>query len=283
MKKYIIILVGILISFNFYSCSDSQEDRINFDPASGQTLLTFSSTTIDLPVLVGEQNTIEIPINSTTISSSERTFPVSLDLESSTADASIYSVGQVVIPANSHIGSLAVTGVDNDLLTDLPVSLFIELNDGEGYLGEGTIRVNIFETCDTENYTVPDGFMIGDYLIEEITPFVDGPTFSNNTIVSVYIPDGADNLTRAFMTFNYPDYCQTESQFIFNLLCGKVLVPNDVNQSNCSCGGNLWFNNAEVPESFDINDDTEFFLTFTNDPYADCLPAAQTTYKFTKQ
>jgi hypothetical protein len=66
------------------------------------------------------------------------------------------------------------------------------------------------------------------------------------------------------------------------LTCGKIIVPSQ--ETTCSCGNATdWFTAAVNPESFNANDDSVFYITFTDDAQSDCGSPAQTTYKFTKQ
>jgi hypothetical protein len=127
------------------------------------------------------------------------------------------------------------------------------------------------------------GTYVGDYLIEEITPPVDGYTLQSGDVITLYettIPN-----QRGFMTANYVSYCSTPAEFLFELnpVCGQIIIPGVGNQSNCSCGGNLFFSTATSPTTFDPSDDSVFEVTFTNDAFQDCGQPAQTTYRFTKQ
>ncbi len=121
---------------------------------------------------------------------------------------------------------------------------------------------------------------VGNYLIEEITPYVDGPTFADGTVVEVLI--GNTDTERLFFTPNYPDYCSTLNDFNFLFVCGEIIVP--LQESNCACGnGADYFGPTDTPANYDANDDTEFFVTFENDVQSDCASPEITTYKFTKQ
>lgn len=125
----------------------------------------------------------------------------------------------------------------------------------------------------------PESF-VGDYLIEEITPYVDGPTFDDGSVVEVLV--GASDTERLFFTANYPDYCSTPNDFIFQFICGVIFVP--FQESNCVCNdGTDFFGPAENPSNYDPNDDSVFFITFSNDTQSDCGPPVDTTYMLTKQ
>ncbi|WP_299677344.1 hypothetical protein [uncultured Dokdonia sp.] len=121
---------------------------------------------------------------------------------------------------------------------------------------------------------------VGNYLIEEITPYVDGPTFADGTVVEVSV--GNTDTERLFFTPNYPDYCSTPNDFNFLFVCGEIIVP--IQESNCACNtGADFFGPTDTPENYDANDDSVFFVTFENDVQSDCAPPEITTYKFTKQ
>lgn len=127
---------------------------------------------------------------------------------------------------------------------------------------------------------LPTDLFVGEYLLEEITPYVDGPTFADGSVVTVEIGD--TDTERLFFTPNYPNYCSTPNDFVFQFVCGEIVVPTQ--ESNCACSsGADYFGPADVVENYDTSDDTEFFITFLNDTLSDCAPPAITTYKLTKQ
>jgi len=113
MKKFSLLMVFILL---LVSC---EEDLLVFDNTDGQTALSFGTTSYNLSV-PEEGAVVEIPVNVTTISDSDRTFNVSVD-ETTVGSASNYSLGQLVVPANSYNATLNV-----DLNFDA-------LEDGEVY------------------------------------------------------------------------------------------------------------------------------------------------------
>ncbi len=121
---------------------------------------------------------------------------------------------------------------------------------------------------------------VGEYLLEEITPYVDGPTFDDGGIVTLEIGD--TDTERFFLTPNYPDYCSTLNDFRFLFVCGEIIVPTQ--ESNCACGsGADFFGPSDNPANYDASDDSVFFITFLNDTLSDCAAPAVTTYKLTKQ
>jgi len=114
MKKYFKLL-SLILTISFFASCDKKDELIIFDSVNGQEALSFESTSFSVTV-PAEPITITIPVNVTTKSSSARTFTTSLD-DSSTAIAGSYSIGDVVVPADSFNGSLDVT-FNGDLLED---------------------------------------------------------------------------------------------------------------------------------------------------------------------
>jgi len=125
---------------------------------------------------------------------------------------------------------------------------------------------------------VPESAFTGDYLMEQISPYIDGPTLSDGAVVTLE----AEGTKRIFQTQNYPDYCGSFYPFTIDLLCGEIAIPTQSNA--CVCGdGTDWFTDPETRETFDVEDDSVFIITFTDDTQSDCGAPAETTYQFTKQ
>ncbi len=271
--KKVLMIFTIIVSSLFTSCDDN---KVIYDPATGQSLAFFSETSVSLPVFVGSSETIEVIVGISTISSSDRTLTVSLNEKDTKANSDQFTFDSTVtIPANEYFGTISITGID-EMLDTSPTKIVLMLEDpSDGVFDGNELNISIFKTCPIDPAT-----FVGDYLIEQTSSYVDGPTLDDGSVVSLELVDG-DQSARVFYTANYTWYCSTPNAFTFNLVCDQVLVPN--NQSNCSCDGNLWFTAPDVPGSFDINDDSVFYLTFTDDANTDCGAPVQTTYKFTKQ
>lgn len=111
-----------------------EEDLLVFDNENGQTAVSFGTTAYNLSV-PEEGAVIEVPVNVTTLSDTDRTFNVSVD-DSSTGGAANYSIGQLTIPANSY----------NSILN---VALnFDPLADGEVY----TLNLNLDSPSDGTSF-----------------------------------------------------------------------------------------------------------------------------------
>jgi hypothetical protein len=264
-----------LLALSLVLVACEKHEPPTYDNTSGQTLAFFDKSSSNLEIVIDDVGSNDIQIGVTTISSSARTVSVSVDLDNSTAAADTYTVpATMTIPANEYFGTLTITGVDNNVETTAE-SLVLNLESVEnGIVSTGTHTVSVFQIC-----PIPDTFMIGDYLIEQTSAFVDGPTLSDGAVVSV----NGSGTTRTFSTEAYPNYCGgTFFDLNFSLVCGEIVCQNT--NTTCSCGNVTdWFTGATTNETYDLNDDTVFFFTFTDDTQSDCGTPAQTTYRFTKQ
>ncbi len=96
----------MILSLSILVLSCERNENPFYDNVNGQTGIYFTqSSTI---VGVAEEGTsVEIPVGISTISSEERTFQAQAS-SSSAAPTEDYSIGEIIIPANSYTGSLTV-------------------------------------------------------------------------------------------------------------------------------------------------------------------------------
>lgn len=201
MKKFNVLFISVFVLL-FISC---EEETIIFDSVNGQTGISFAQT--DLSLTVPEEGLdIELPVNSTTVSTSERTFAVTV-LETSVGDATNYSIGSVVIPANSYTGILQV-GLNFEPLVEGQVYILnLELTAPEGGVTfDGTASIEYLKEIICNDFVVTivtDRF--GSETSWEITdtsgtvvasegPFVDvtgGDTYTSE----VFLEDGCYTFT----------------------------------------------------------------------------------------
>jgi len=272
----------------FSSCDD-EVDKVIYDGeiSSNRTFLSFEKTVYLLPVNVDSEGTVDIILNSSTRSGSDRTFNIMLNVDDSNANEDIYTLPTTVtIPANSYQGTITVLGIDNDDLDGNQQTIKFSLSDLSDLsnidMDTNEVTVNIFEVC-----PVPDTFFTGMYLIEQVSAEIDGPTLSTGEIVDVYVDEELDpsGLTRSFLTLNFPNYdpCGGYVPFSVSLICNELIVPAQDNACVCVDGTN-WFGPASTNDTYNLTDgDTELFVSFTDDANMDCGPTAVTRYKFTKQ
>ncbi len=118
MKK-IKFIITCLVVFTLFACTQDDANLNSvYDNVNGQTGVGFTSNSREIIVPITGGITTSLAVQSTTISSSERSFPVTID-PSSTGSSDDYSFGTITIPANSHEGSLDITFGNFDNLPDL--------------------------------------------------------------------------------------------------------------------------------------------------------------------
>jgi len=275
MKTHIFKILFVFFTTIFIT-SCGENEFTTYDDSIAKPLIGFSNTTAALPVSERSSTTIQIPVDVSTTSSSERTFPVSV--ESTELDPSAYSLGVITIPANSYNGTLEVTGDDVNVSTEV-IELLVKIDENDDYtFSNGTISIEVFE----------DNPFTGEYLIEQITDIPDGvgATLGNQTIVS--IKASGDNAEfRSFETVNYPNFCpSTLISFTFELKNDNT-ISLPLQPTSCGCGGSAnyfdFFGPAITPSTYDIDNDEVFEVSFTEDTRSTCGSPLQTTYRFTKQ
>lgn len=273
MKKLFILT---LITSFFISCGDHEE--VIFDPNSGNTLAFWRTNTLNFGIPIDSQATLDIQVGVTTLSSEARTVQVEIVEANTNLASTNYSLPtSLTIPANEYFGILSLTGIDDDNLSTDAQSLVLKLtsiSDG-GKVSSQLLNISARQIC-----PIPADKFVGNYLLTEITPFVDGPTLDHGQVREVI---RVAETERKINTRNYPTYCAAFRDFFFNLVCNNVVVPSN-QRSTCACTtAGLFFGPAATPATYDVNDDSEFFVTFTNDVTNDCGAPVQTTYRFNKQ
>ncbi|MDG5490047.1 hypothetical protein [Psychroserpens sp. SPM9] len=277
--KYIyklIVVLGVMLSIT--SCDETIDPVIyNGVESENRTFLTFANTTVNLPVTIDDTGSVDLILNSSTVSSTDRVFNINLEAES-TADPLTYNLpSTVMIPANSYQGVLTVTGVDNGLvdanvkqivfsLSDLPDSVDMDLN---------RIVINVFEIC-----PVPDTYLVGDYAL------VDSNGNFSNGVVNVRV--GPTPTERVFETTFLPGSgVDTVLDVTFTLACNLFDLSNDVDISvSCTAGNPPYYiltsagtaNNG----SYSLSSDTVHTINYTEDPFASCSQTSIQNFTLTK-
>ncbi len=248
-----------------------EQDKVIFDES--QTFVKFAQSSLDLPIIIDGTGSVEVMVSVSNISESERNIELDIVLEETTAEADSYTVGPLVVPANSYSGILTIDGVDNNV-TPEPKTLVVGVPNNADFASDGNLTVSIFQVC-----PVDETLFTGMYLIEEIVAVPFGPGLQSGDVFEIT----ANGLTRIFSTINFPNFCSVPIPFSFNLVCNEFVVP--LQDTNCHCGDgtNYWGPSTVGNTVYDINDDSVFEVNFTNDVQSNCASPTQTTYRFTKQ
>jgi hypothetical protein len=284
MKNIFRLLIVALV---FASCEDVEPVIYNGD-SSNPTLLSFSSGTYDLPVLRGETGTATITLNSSTVSSVDRTYNLEFVSLGSTADPSTYTLpSTITIPAGSYQGTATINGRDNNLVevesesfTFRLVGLTNEIADND------QVTVNVFEVCDLgADFT-------GDYRFSQITPPLDnGGTdiylFEPNSIVT--LKTGDNPYQRSFEANVWPSFFgSTGSSNLlnlkFSLLCDEVFVTKSAIQTGCTADKDFAVGRPTVRGTYTEGDDSVITVRVAEDANGSCLTsgARQVTFRLTK-
>ena len=273
MKKFLAILT--LALFVFTSCD---EEPLIFDSNGGQTLVNFGSSAANLQIVIDATGSVDIPINVSTVSDSDRSFPVRV--ASATADPNSFSVGTVTIAAGAFNGTLTVNGTDVNVDPE-PETVVIEFDTSAGdFVTDGPVTVSVFQIC-----PVATSAFVGDYAVQTITAGVFGASTygGDGNIVSITVSDD-DPLTREFEA-NYFEDGRFPRAFLFQLVCNEVITP--FQDHLVGCGGNdvnLNTGPADVNGTYDPNDDSEFIVNVTDNVDSDCGGGpVQASYRFVKQ
>lgn len=270
MKKNLKLILPLFV-LAIFSCEENTPETY-----TGESIAYFSETSVTYPVEADSSFNVEVVVSES--STADRVFTVEIDSELTTATDDSYSMSaDLSIAAGAYSGNVVINGVVSNVVAGSKLVLDLTSVEGSNVASfDNTVSITMNPSCPI----VAD--FTGQYYIEELTAFVDGPTLNHEQIVTVSALAG--NATqRTFDTANYISYCSTPNPFTFELNCGQVLMAGEGTQANCSCGGNLFFTNASTPSAYDPEDDSYFEVTFTNDAYSDCGAPAQTTYSFTKQ
>ena len=274
MKKYIYILfasLGLLTS--------CEEDVVIFDGENGQTVVQFGQSSANLAITIDATGSIDVPVDVTTVSDSERTFNVRVVEDATTADPGSYSFGSIVVPAGEYNGVLTIDGVDNNVETT-PESLVLEIVEGSDYTVEGQLNVSVFQVCPVE-----DGTFTGMYTITVDTPGLFGcGVFPDGGVVELSVGDSP--LERTFNAEYILDcaFGSFPTDFSFTMVCNEIIFTTV--DTGVGCAGNdvnLVVGPGATAGTYDFTDDSSFTVIVTDNVESDCGGGpVQTSYTFTK-
>lgn len=263
------------------SCDDVEP--VMYNPGGGQTFLSFSSSTYTLPVTINSTGTLDVILNSSTVSSTDRVYDIEIVTEETNANPLTYTLpGTVTIPAGSYQGTLTIAGVDNGLVDATPEQLVIRISDLNGAaMDSNLVTIDIVEVC-----PLGDDFT-GTYAITQLTsnlPVNGGqPMLGNGTLVS--ITQGTGEYDRKFTATPYPGISGlfTPKVINFRLSCGQTVLTSNVDTGAGCSDATLQWHAATTPSTYNNTNDNIFQLTVTEDALSSCTTPRQTVLRFTKQ
>ncbi|MCK0161585.1 hypothetical protein [Allomuricauda sp. F6463D] len=147
--KNIINKLGILLAGVAFILSSCEEEKVVYDSVSGQTLASFSTSSVNLGVPT-EGASVEIFVTASTEFDSERTISLEVD-PASTASADQYTISNKGIPAGEYVGQITIEGDFEALPEEGLTQLILNLTDVSGSndltFGNETLTVSLFREC----------------------------------------------------------------------------------------------------------------------------------------
>lgn len=273
----------LLVSLIFTACEDVEPTIYNSNVGESPTFLSFSRTVYSLPVVRDGEGTLTITLNSSTVSSVDRTYGLEIvDTDVlTTADPSTYTFpSSITIPAGSYQGTAVVTGVDNGVTDEIKTIDFIVTGLNGESMDVNQFTINVAEVCPLE-----DDFT-GQYVFSQSTSPVNGPNgpihlFPQNQVVTVEM--GESEFERVISTTLWPSFFNEQVDFIFTLNCGVVNVSTFDIGYGCVGGGPFTIAQGSPAGFYTADDDSVITITVSEDATASCLNAARNvTFTLTK-
>lgn len=262
------------------SCDDVEP--VMYNPNAGQTFLSFSSSTYTLPVVINDEGSVDVILNSSTVSSVDRVYNIEIVAEETNADPATYTLpATVTIPAGSHQGTLTILGEDNGLVDATAEQLVIRISNINGEaIDSNLVTINIVEVC-----PLGDDFT-GSYTITQLTstfPINGGqPMLGNGTVVNI---TATSEYERTFTAVPYPGISGAFSSkpINFTLKCGQTVLAGLIDTGNgCTAGNTIKWNVATNQSTYNNTNDNVFQLTINEDSSSSCTTPRQTILRFTK-
>ncbi|KAF2519542.1 hypothetical protein E0W68_04135 [Flavobacterium salilacus subsp. salilacus] len=271
----------LLSSLMVVSCGDVEPVVYN-GAESNDTFLSFSASSYTLPVRIDDTGSVEVTLNSSTVSSVDRTYQIEIVEEETDAIPETYTLPtSITIPAGKYQGFMTITGVDNNLVDTNPDKLVFRIsNRTDEYTDVENITVSIVEVCPL------DGDFTGDYRVNQLTagmPINPGNVFifEDNSIVQLQVGDS--DFERYFAADIYSAAVSgLENEFRFTLTCGETSLSREIDLGIGCTEATLKILPGLSNATY-VNDGSVIDITVTEDPDASCADAArQTTIRLTK-
>jgi len=164
MKTKILKIAILAFVVAFTGCE--QQENIQFDGSTAQTLAKFTGTTVTLPVRESTTSTVDIMVEVTSVSNVDRTIDVSV-ASTSNATPDQYSISEFIIPAGEYIGTGTITGVYNPLPAVGEVVLNLKLDgvsgDDTNVIENDEFIVKLSRFCDFDINTFIGTYSAGTY------------------------------------------------------------------------------------------------------------------------
>lgn len=275
----------LLVSLIFTACEDVEPTIYN-GTQDDPTLLSFASSSVNLPVQRDGAGSVTLVLNSSTVSSVDRVYALDINEEDSTADPAIYTFpSTIIIPAGSYQGTAVVTAQDINVDENRETIVF-SITDVQGaFMDTEVITVTIFEVC------LVNAPFVGQYTVEQVNSGLNiaeggAEIFGDDggVLPIVTIEQGASEFERTISFDAYPEAGAGFSiDWIFSLACGVTNITDTFDLGvGCDGANTLKFAPGVSGGMYDADNDESFSLTITEDSSSSCGSPRQSTLIFTK-
>ncbi|RRO22572.1 hypothetical protein [Flavobacteriaceae bacterium 14752] len=254
MKK--IFLIVILAVGTLISCDDTEPAV--FD--GSQTLVYFPNNSANLDVVIDDTGTLDIQVNTTTLSDQDRTVTVEVvEGDATTVDFENVVIPSLstTIPAGEFFGFLTIEGIDNTVETN-PELLTLRIVDaGDATIDPATIEVSVRQICPIE-----EGLFTGPYLLEQVTPIHPANGVLSFNVQTVDLVQNGGSTERSFdAAWLEAAGFSTQQTIPLDLSCNNVLITSDEIDTGLLCTQGvptITLGSAPQTGNYDPTDDSSF-------------------------
>ncbi|WP_330443519.1 hypothetical protein [Flavobacterium sp. C4GT6] len=251
------------------SCDDVEPTVFNGEDPSNATLLSFSSDVYSLPVERDANGITTITFTSSTLSSSDRVF--NIEVIAGTANAATYNVpASVTIPAGGYVGTMDITGQDNNLVDEEIKDFTIRIPDsnfGNESLGFTEAQIRVYEVCPLlSEFT-------GSYTASATESMFTDPVIFDDSNVTLSV--GANAYERVFDINPYPGYVGSSRTVKINFQCDYLNLGGTVRTGlRCNDDGDKQFTWGPVDTGdrapYNTEDDSVINVNFIENTTSAC-------------
>lgn len=249
-----LFLAVIALATLMVSCEDHENPV--FDNVNGSTLVSFSNTSYDLPVVIDATGSVDIPVNVSTVSNADRSFNITVDTDASTAIVGSYNVpSSVTIPAGAYTGTLTVTGTDIAGVDTNALFLVISIDGDASFAAGPDATLSVFQVC-----PIPDDYMVGTYEISDNQTVFQGTNFDTRNVDIVAAGPTSRSFTTTWSGGN-------NMNVVLNLVCNN-LVYASTNATGYVAGTPqgpiIIAPSSNNTSTYDLADDSFFIVDYDN-------------------
>ena len=280
--KYFKIITKLLAVALIVSSCQPDERGVIFDGSGQEPLIQFEQSTANLAVIEGDgTSTVDILVDVSTVSNVERSFPVTVDVDASTADPTFYSVpATFTIAPGAYEGVLTITGNEVPSLTVDPTTLVVNLDDTDDVIVEGisSVEVDVFLVC-----PVPADFFVGNYELVNTQQLIGDGFSTDNVSAGTYeLSVGAAQSERVFSgAVVLPAFSSFQNTVTLDLICNNLSLRGRIEFSS---GSGIFHAANGQSSTYDLDDDSVIQVNYIeNVNGTNGFPAVPAQFELRKQ